>query len=56
MKPDGRDRKIIELCDVALALIYERGELLKLLRADAVSEERDDVFNATLARFLTYRV
>src|SRR6266478_5506869 len=56
MKPDGRDRKkpaeagLIELCDVALALIYERGELLKLLRADAVSEERDDVFNATLKR------
>jgi hypothetical protein len=56
MKPDGRDRKkpaeagLIELCDVALTLIHERRELLKLLRADAVSEERDDVFNATLKR------
>ena len=42
--------ELVEVCDVALALIHERGELLKLLRADAVSEERDDVFNATLKR------
>jgi len=56
MKSNGRDRKkpseagLIGLCDVALALIHERVELLKLLRADAVSEERDDAFNATLKR------
>jgi hypothetical protein len=56
MKSNGRDRikpaeaGLIELCDVALTLIHERQELLKLLRADAVSEERDDVFNATLKR------
>jgi hypothetical protein len=56
MKSNGRNRKkpaeagLMELCDVALTLIHERRELLKLLRADAVSEERHHVFDATLKR------
>ena len=43
-------RELVEVCDVALALIHERAELFKLLRANAVSEERDNVFNSTLER------
>ena len=42
--------ELVELCDVALALIHERGHLLKLLRANAVSKECDHIFNATLKR------
>src|SRR5260370_25747328 len=42
--------ELVEVCDVALALIHERAELFKLLRANAVSEERDNVFNSTLER------
>ncbi len=30
--------ELVEVCDVALALIHERAELFKLLRANAVSE------------------
>jgi hypothetical protein len=43
-------RELIELCDVALALIHERRQLLKLLRADAVGKEGHDIFNATFKR------
>jgi hypothetical protein len=43
-------RELIELCDVALALIRERRQLLKLLRADAVGKEGHDIFNATFKR------
>ena len=43
-------RELVEVCDVALALIHERGHLLKLLRANAVSKECDHIFNATLKR------
>ena|ERR1700687_840673 len=42
--------ELVELCDVALALIHERGQLLKLLRENSVSEECDHIFNATLKR------
>jgi len=42
--------ELVELCDVALALIHERGQLLKLLRENPVSEECDHIFNATLKR------
>ena len=41
---------LIEACDVALALIDERTQLLKLLRAYSVCEEPNDVFNSTLER------
>lgn len=43
-------REPIELCDVALALIHERRQLLKLLRADAVGKEGHDLFSATFKR------
>ena len=40
----------IELYTVALALVHERGELLKLLRDNAVLKESDAIFNAALKR------
>lgn len=43
-------RELIELCDVALSIVHERGKLLKLLRANTVGKERDDVFNSRLKR------
>jgi hypothetical protein len=42
--------ELVKLCDVALALVHERGQLLKLLRENPVSEECDHIFNATLKR------
>jgi hypothetical protein len=42
--------ELIEACDVALALIDERTQLFKLLRAYSVCEEPSDVFNSTLER------
>ena len=42
--------ELIEVCDVALALIHERTQLFKLIRAYSVCEECKDVFNSTLER------
>jgi hypothetical protein len=42
--------ELIEACDAALALIHERTQLFKLLRAYSVCEEPNDVFNSTLER------
>jgi hypothetical protein len=39
-------RELMELCDVALSLIDERGKLLKLLRTNTVRKERAEVFNS----------
>ena len=43
-------RELMELCDVALSLVHERGQLLKLLRTNSISEERNNIFNAALKR------
>jgi uncharacterized protein with von Willebrand factor type A (vWA) domain len=43
-------RELVELCDVALSLVDERGKLLKLLRTNTVRKERADVFNSRLKR------
>jgi hypothetical protein len=43
-------RKLVGLCDVALALIRERRQLLKLLRENPGSEKRNNVVSATLER------
>ncbi|MDB5605203.1 MAG: hypothetical protein JWP25_2103 [Bradyrhizobium sp.] len=43
-------RELVELCDVALSLIHERGKLLKLLRANPIGEEPNNVFYAALKR------
>ena len=45
-----RDR--IQLCDAALALIDEQRQLLKLLRANPVSEYGNRAFNAPLKRLM----
>ena len=45
-----RDR--IQLCDAALALIDEQRQLLKLLRANPVSEYGNKAFNAPLKRLM----
>ena len=55
MEPDNTKKKpaeagLVELYDVALALVHKRGQLFKLLRANAVCEEGNDVFDATLKR------
>jgi hypothetical protein len=42
--------ELIEACEVALALIHERTQLFKLLRAYSICEEPNDVFNSTLER------
>jgi hypothetical protein len=42
--------ELIDVCNVALALIQERGQIVKSLRADAASEERNDVFDAAVKR------
>jgi hypothetical protein len=42
--------ELLDVCDVALALIQERGQIFKLLRADAGSGERNDVFDAAVKR------
>lgn len=41
---------LLEVYDIALSLVHERGLLLKLLRANAVRKKRDNVFNATFKR------
>jgi hypothetical protein len=43
-------RELIEMCDVALSLVHERGKLLKLLRTNTARDERDDIFNSRLER------
>jgi hypothetical protein len=43
-------RKLVGLCDVALALIRERRQLLKLLRENPGSEKRNNVVSATFER------
>lgn len=45
-----RDR--IQLCDAALAFIDEQRQLLKLLRANPVSEYGNKAFNAPLKRLM----
>ena len=40
----------IDVCDVALAFIHERTQLLKLLRAHSACEEPNDVFNSIRER------
>jgi hypothetical protein len=42
--------ELIDVYNVALSLIQERGQIFKLLRADAASEERNDVFDAAVKR------
>jgi hypothetical protein len=42
--------KLIEVCDVALALIRERTQLFNLLRAYSVCEEVHNPFNSSLER------
>jgi hypothetical protein len=42
--------ELVEMCDVALALIHERAQLFKLLRTYSACEERNNIFNATLKR------
>jgi hypothetical protein len=40
----------VALCDVALALIHQRRQLLKLLRENPGSEKSNNIVNATLKR------
>jgi hypothetical protein len=49
-KEKARLGELVEMCDVALALIHERTQLLKLLRTYSVCEERNNIFNAALKR------
>jgi hypothetical protein len=49
-KEEAPLRELIELCGVALSLIHERRQLLKLLRANPAGEERDTTFNTALKR------
>jgi hypothetical protein len=42
--------QLVEMCDVALALIHERGQLLKLLRANPAGKDRNNIFTGTLKR------
>jgi hypothetical protein len=40
--------ELLNVCNVALALIHERGQLFKLLRETPISEERNDTVNTAL--------
>jgi hypothetical protein len=40
--------ELLDVCNVALALIHERGQLFKLLKETPVGEERNDTVNTAL--------
>jgi hypothetical protein len=42
--------ELVDVCNVALALIQERGQIFRLLRADDGSEEPNEVFDAAVKR------
>jgi hypothetical protein len=42
--------ELLDVCNVALALIHERGQLFKLLKETPVGEERNDTVNTALKR------
>jgi hypothetical protein len=42
--------ELLNVCNVALALIHERGQLFKLLRETPIGEERNDTVNTALKK------